>query len=79
MFELTLDEMERAQTDALDELVAAAGSDVHLGRMLGLSTMTVRGWVVRGRVSKRGAVLVAQHPIFSKQFKAEDLRPDLHV
>lgn len=79
MFEFTLDEMQKVQQESLTELIELAGDDTHLSKMLGISVMTVRGWTFRGRVSKKGALLIASHPVFGKRFKAEDIRPDINV
>ena len=77
MLTLTLPELERVQSDAVDALVDMAGNDAHLALMLGINIMTVRGWTFRRRVSKKGALTVEQHPILGKHFTALDLRPDI--
>lgn len=66
------------QRERLLQLIEAAGTIAMLANQLGISYMTVKKWKERGRVSKRGALLVEQHPELGQQFKAIELRPDIH-
>ena len=77
MFELTLEQLEQVQSERLSHLVTLAGNDKHLAKMLGVPVVTARGWIGRGRISRRGAELVEQHPVLSEHYGAQDLRPDL--
>lgn len=74
---LTLSELQEAQAEAIRELVIEAGSVAHLARMLKINHMTVKGWIVRKRISKAGVKLVISHSNLGSKFKAKYLRPDL--
>lgn len=77
MFELTLDQLEQVQSEKLNGLVTIAGNDKHLAKMLSVPVATARGWIGRGRISRKGAVLVENHPVLGESYTAADLRPDL--
>lgn len=77
MLTLTLKQLEAAQKAALDSLVDKAGSYTHLAKMLKYNPMVVKGWVIRGRVSKGGAKRIAKHPTFADDFPTSITRPDL--
>ena len=77
MFELTKNDLDKIHAKRTDELFEDAGSYRHLARMLDIPISTTNGWMNRGRVSKKGAKLVAEHPRFKSKFTANYLRPDL--
>ena len=77
MLDMTLAELQAKQKQTLERLIEDAGSPTHLAKMLNIHPMRLRGWIDRGRVSKAGARLVAEHPSLGEHYKAEDLRPDL--
>lgn len=77
MLELTLEELNKVQKEALDKLVSDVGGVNHLSKMLNVHYTTIKGWIDRGRISKEGARAVEAHPRLGRSFKAIDLRPDL--
>ncbi len=77
MLSMTLEQLKAAHQAAMDNLIATAGSISHLATMLGISGHTVQSWSHRGRISKSGADLVAEHDILGQSFTANDLRPEL--
>tara|TARA_R110000782_G_scaffold61682_2_gene127054 strand:+ start:311 stop:598 length:288 start_codon:yes stop_codon:yes gene_type:complete len=62
---------------AIEELLDAVGGVPTLANFLNLGYTTVNSWKERGRISKAGAKLVANHPLMGKYYKEEDLRLDL--
>jgi len=77
MLNYTKKELEEVFKVRLEELVSFAGSYIYLAKMLNIPTSTVQGWVTRGRISKRGALLVDKHKDLTKSFSSKYLRPDL--
>lgn len=77
MLELTKEELEKKQREELEKLITFCTTYTHLARMLGVNVSTVRGWVDRGRISKKGAKQVEQNERLKCDFKAKQLRPDL--
>ncbi len=77
MLELTLNELVHAQKEQMDKLLDKVGGVGHLSKMIDINYTTVKGWADRGRISKKGAEAVEEHPRLGKHFKAIDLRPDL--
>ncbi len=77
MLELTPTQLKDAQEEALAKLISIAETPHYLSKMLGINVMVVKGWVSRGRVSKKGVKLIMRHPTFNKEFTAKELRPDL--
>lgn len=76
---MTLDDIARLQKQTLSDLVRKAGSVRMLAFMLDVPVQTVRSWLERGRISKRGAKQVEDHITLGKTYKAVDLRPDLSI
>lgn len=74
---MTLEQLQHAHKEAIQDLVKEAGTIIHLAKMLDKPFGTVQGWVERGRISKEGARLVESHPTLGDKFKAKDLRPEL--
>lgn len=62
---------------AIKELIEASGGIKALAEYLNVPETTVSSWSIRGRISKAGAYMVAEHGILGKYYKAEDLRLDL--
>ena len=65
MLHYTKEELEALFKERLDKLVACAGGYVHLAKMLQVTPSTVKGWVVRGRISYVG---LNRQLILSHQF-----------
>ena len=74
---LTLSSLKSLKLFMLEKLLDEVGGITALSTMLSQHNMTVRDWVKRGQISKRGAQLVEDHPLLSEFYKAIDLRPDL--
>ena len=72
----TKSELDQLHKERLDELIAHAGSWYYLGRMLGINPGAVQSWTRKGKISKKGAELVENHPTLGQKFKAEELRLD---
>lgn len=79
MLHYTKEELEALFKERLDKLVACAGGYVHLAKMLQVTPSTVKGWVVRGRISKDGAKSILKNNSLKSKFTPEYLRPDLEV
>lgn len=62
---------------ALARLLADAGGVAGLATMLNIPYITVKGWQDRGRISKRGAVLVNDNMALTEYYKPQDLRVDI--
>ena len=77
MFAMTKQEMEAVMAKGMKKLLRVAGNSSHLALMLGENDMTVHGWGHRSRISKAGALKVAEHPVLSKHITLEELRPDV--
>lgn len=60
---------------ALLDLIAEKGSPSKLAAAVGVNQQSVRQWLLRGRISQRGALLVSERLGYDK----EALRPDLAV
>lgn len=77
MLEYTKEGLAKLHKERLDELVVVATSYHYLAKMLGVPASTVQGWLLRGRISKRGAKLVERNAVLKGCFTAKYLRPDL--
>jgi hypothetical protein len=69
-------------SEALDKLIDRAGSQMQLVKMLkndgyDVTPQAVQNWVIRGQISKQGAIAVARHPEFAPEFSMTQLRPDI--
>jgi len=65
------------QLEGLQALINTAGTKAHLAKMLDIDSMVVHGWCSRGRVSKKGVVMIEHHPNLSLHFTRDMLRPDM--
>lgn len=79
MFNMTLEEVKFQQEKELTRLIDFAGNAAHLAAMLDIGVGTVRGWVERKRISKKGASLVEKHPTLKLEFTKLGLRPELAI
>lgn len=79
MFKYTKRQIEEKAKRALKEVIEFAGDQAHLARMIDVTEPAVTGWVSRGKISKKGALLVHSHPTLSQKFTAEQLRPDINI
>ena len=77
MLAKTKDQIHEIQYEGLQSLISTAGTKAHLAKMLGVDSMVIHGWCTRGRVSKKGVLLVENHPGLSLQFSRHVLRPDM--
>jgi len=77
MLNYTKAELDKVLKERLKELIKYSGSYVYLSKMLSIPISTVQGWVIRGRISKGGAILVEKHKDLAKNFSSKYLRPDL--
>ncbi len=77
MLNYTKDQLEEVLKSRLDELIEFAGSYVYLARMLNISSSTTQGWMNRGQISKKGALLVEKHKDLASKFSPKYLRPDM--
>jgi len=64
---------------AIDSLIDTVGGVGILAFMLNIGYTTVKSWSDRGRISKKGAELVATHDELKEFYTAEELRLDLKV
>ena len=63
--------------EKLAELIEFAGGATFLSRMLGVPLTTIKGWMDRGRISKKGTLLVEKNASLKEVFNTKYLRPDL--
>lgn len=77
MINYNLQELHQLQRTQLQNLIDYAGSQAHLARMLNVNPSIVKSWVRRGRISKKGATDVANHPTLKEKFTLQQLRPEL--
>lgn len=74
---MTKYELNKKQAEALKKLINFCGTQSHLAKMIGVSPQLVAGWIIRGRISKKGARLVTEHETLGIVFSETQLRPDL--
>lgn len=74
---LTKNELKKVNTYMLNRLIKFAGGLSHLSRMIDTPITTLQGWVRRGAVSKKGAVLISFNNSLNKVYTPKFLRPDL--
>lgn len=75
---LTKSELMQVQKQRLNELIEYCGNASHIARMIDLSPQAIAAWIRRGKVSKKGAIMIAEHETLGEKFDAEYLRPDLN-
>jgi len=77
MLEYFKKELVTLQRERLNELIEQADGVNYLAKMLNIHYTTIKGWVTRGRISKKGARMVEANKALGEFFKAKYLRPDL--
>jgi len=77
MLHYSKEELSSIHKERMEKLLSFAGTYIHLAKMLGVTPSTAQGWVIRGRISKAGALLVENNSSLNKKFTAKYLRPDL--
>jgi hypothetical protein len=70
--------------EALGQLVKRAGGQTQLAKMITsdeclITPQAVHNWVLRGRISKAGAIAVCKNDELKAEFSLTQLRPDLSV